>query len=54
MKPWEDEVLQEIYAVRDAYAAEHEYDLNRIYADLKRREGESRLRGGNGESLIES
>ena len=43
-KPWEDEVLREVYAVRDAYAAEHGYDLNRIYADLKRREENSRLR----------
>lgn len=39
----EDEVLREVYAVRDAYAAEHEYDLDRIYADLKRREVNSRL-----------
>ncbi len=37
-KPWEDEVLREVHAVRDAYAAEHGYDLDRIYADLKRRE----------------
>src|SRR5438477_10325816 len=43
-KPWEDEVLREVYAVRDAYAAEHGYDLDRIYADLKRREASSRLR----------
>ncbi len=43
-KPWEDEVLRKVYAVRDAYAAEHDYDLDRIYADLKRREEVSRLR----------
>ena len=43
-KPWEDEVLREVYAVRDAYAAEHGYDLDRIYGDLKRREAASGLR----------
>jgi hypothetical protein len=43
-KPWEDEVLRELYAARDAYGAEHGYDLDRIYADLKRREAGSRLR----------
>lgn len=43
-KPWEDEVLRNVYAVRDAYAAEHDYDLDRIYTDLKQRERSSRLR----------
>ncbi len=40
---WEDEVLRDVYAEREAYAAEHNYDLDRIYADLKRREADSLL-----------
>lgn len=53
-KPWEDEVLREVYAVRDAYAAEHGYDLDRIYADLKRREASSRLRRTKARPLARS
>jgi hypothetical protein len=41
---WEDEVLREVYAERDAYAAEHNYELDRIFADLKLREAASDLR----------
>ena len=29
-KPWEDDVLHEVYAVRDSYAAEHGYNLDQI------------------------
>ena len=40
---WEDEVLREVYAERDAYADEHGYDLNSLYQDLKSREAKSSL-----------
>jgi hypothetical protein len=50
-KPWEDEVLQEVYAVRDSYAAEHGYNLDQIYADLKRREASSDLRWSDSRPL---
>ena len=33
--------MREVYAQRDAYAAEQDYDLDRIYADLKHREAKS-------------
>lgn len=39
----ETERLQEVFAARDAYAADHGYDLYRICADLKHREAGSRL-----------
>jgi hypothetical protein len=43
--PWkDDEILREIYAERDADAAEHGNDVKRIYEDLKAKEADSRLR----------
>ena len=50
-KPWEDEVLQAVYATRDSYAAEHGYNLDQIYADLKRRETSSDLRWSDSRPL---
>ena len=51
-KPWEDEVLREVYTARDAYAAEHGYNLDRIYADLKHRKAKSRRRRANEGPLV--
>jgi hypothetical protein len=53
-KPWEDEVLQAVYAVRDSYAAEHGYNLDQIYADLKRREVSSDLRRSDSRPLAKA
>lgn len=50
---WEDEVLREVYDTRDEYAAEHGYDLDRIYADLKQREANSLLRRTGDEHLVQ-
>ena len=37
--PWQDdEILTEIYAMREACAAEHGYSVQRIFEDLKRKE----------------
>ena len=35
---WKDEIVEEVRATRDAYAAQFNYDLARIFEDLKERE----------------
>jgi len=43
-KPWnDDEVLREVYANREAYAAECGYSLDRMFEDLMMKEAASRL-----------
>ena len=53
-KPWEDEVLQAVYAERDSYAAENGNNLDQIYADLKRREASSDLRWSDSRPLAKA
>jgi hypothetical protein len=40
---YQDEVICEVWRIRDAYAAEHHNDLKEIVADLQKRQ----LRTGN-------
>ena len=37
----EDPIVQEIRDIREAHAAEFDYDLNAIYEDIKKREQKS-------------
>jgi hypothetical protein len=35
---WQDPIVEEVRAIREAYAARFEYDLQAIYLDLKEQE----------------
>ena len=35
---WKDEIVEEVRAARDAYAAQFKYDLARIFEDLRKKE----------------
>ena len=37
---WKDEIVEEVRAVREAYAAQFDFDLKRIFEDLKKKERE--------------
>jgi hypothetical protein len=37
---WKDEIVEEVRAAREAYAARFDYDLVRIFEDLKKSEAE--------------
>jgi hypothetical protein len=35
---YQDEIISEVWRIRDAYAAENDHDLKEIVADLQRRQ----------------
>ena len=35
---WQDETVEEVRTAREAYAAQFDYDLGRMFEDLKRKE----------------
>jgi hypothetical protein len=38
---WSDEIVEEIHRIRDEYAKSFNYDLDAIFADLRKKESES-------------
>jgi hypothetical protein len=38
---WQDPVVEEVRAIRDAYAKQFNYDIEAIYRDLKAQEAQS-------------
>jgi hypothetical protein len=38
---WQDPIVEEVRAIREAYAAQFNYDLQAIYRDLKAQEHQS-------------
>jgi len=38
---WEDKIVEEIHRIRDEYAKSFNYDLDAIFADLRKKQAES-------------
>ena len=38
---WQDEIVEEIHQIREAYAKSFNYDLEAIFEDLRKKEAES-------------
>lgn len=38
---WKDEIVEEIHQIREAYAKSFNYDLDAIFADLRKKQEES-------------
>ena len=44
---WKDEIVEEVRQAREAYAAQFDYDLKRMFEDLKKKEEEDPERMAN-------
>ncbi|HME32667.1 MAG TPA: hypothetical protein VKG65_07965 [Terriglobales bacterium] len=44
---WKDEIVEEVRAAREAYTAQFDYDLKRIFEDLKAKETPNPARRAN-------
>ena len=38
---WKDEIVEEVRQARDSYAAQFDYDLKRMFEDLKKKEDQN-------------
>lgn len=45
MKAFEDEIIAEVRANREAYAAQFNYDLHAMFADIKKRQAQRQANG---------
>jgi hypothetical protein len=48
---WTDEIVEEVRKAKDAYAAQFDYDLERMFEDLKKKEKENPAPPANLEPL---
>lgn len=44
---WKEEIVEEVRVARKAYAAQFDYDLERMFEDLKRKEEQNPARRAN-------
>jgi hypothetical protein len=44
---WKDEVVEEVWQAREAYAAQFDYDLKRMFEDLKKKEAQNSAQRAN-------
>lgn len=48
---WTDEIVEEVRQAKEAYAAQFDYDLKRMFEDLKKKEAENTAPRANLEPL---